>query len=246
MEFVSYLESKHQKNQLDASWVSSEIGAQSFLMKLYDAMSEDQEKFYSYLEERSVEHNEKVKKGIIPKNEFSFTHYVRFIKDKISEKYSRDYVDCISIPYFLKVRVEDKNIFIHKCKVDPLTQSMVKITVKIEEVIKGEKKYKAGQIISILYENNWERTSYGFEKGNSYLVPVRIIDSKFSDIKGEMVCTLSDYNICYPIINDIIEIPNDIFGLGKTINWNHFRTQFTSKYMFGKEEGREKEDLKDF
>ncbi|MDR3594596.1 hypothetical protein, partial [Clostridium sp.] len=205
------------------SLIISKTELDSIIMKMYNAIADDPEGYENYITKRNIEHQDKVKSKLMNSTHPNFSVTLGFIERKIEEEYSRTFLRLIEIPYYLKVNIISRSMIKHKSPLDGRTRDVVTITGKIEEIIKGNKKFKIGDIISFKYFNHLADMRHGgFEKGHSYFVPLDKTNSDYTDLKGNYVLKFLDDNASYLIENNIINTEENYFMIADKTDWDNF------------------------
>jgi len=149
----------------------------------------------------------------------------------IDERYGKNFTKILEIPYYLKVKILDiqGTIYIHT---DKNTFHQINLICSVEDVIKGEKKFKKEDIITVSFLLHWFPEGYpSFEKGNSYFIPV---DYWKIDNEIEAFCLGILHNAEKSAVlslneNKLIDAKN-CYLLDSTKTWEIFKRNFLKKY----------------
>jgi hypothetical protein len=159
---------------------------------------------------------------------------LRLLEEVMSEKYGSNFINIISVPYYLKIKVDSiSNVTYHSYEDSELTAGQTVFICKIEDVIKGKNSFRTGDKISINYLSHW-RGYYGsiMKVGKEYFVAVRIWRLDASNNPEYTFRYWNNQNVgAYPIDDNSIQFPNDFFGVSGKQNWEEFKDNFQSQYM---------------
>lgn len=198
------------------------------LLKMYNAIESDPEGFKNYLGKEFIYKREQVKAGKMDINKSSIIDFHKLIRSKLVKKYSQKFIEIITTPYFLKVKIIDKT---HGTYTDDTGYKHEQFDVKaeIEDIIKGEKKYRVGEQITFKYLKSQRCVRY-YEVGKSYLIPFEVITTVTSSFNG-LTPQWFDCAGNYLIENEILTSSDDYFEIGTDISWYEFKEKFTQKYI---------------
>jgi len=202
---------------------------ESLLYKYYKAKAEDPVGFYKYQENEDAVNKEHLEKSI--GNELSLAKKVGIIYKILSSKYGRPFVDIINVPYYLKVKI--LNIKQEKFESSIGLVPRTKMVVEIDEILKGEDRFRDKNIIEINFLNFWMRnTKQNFEINKEYfvgLIPWNCYNGDCGDIALQIFSD-GNYGI-YPIENNNIITKGNLFQFGEVSKWSNFRNQFEEKFI---------------
>jgi hypothetical protein len=240
-EFMVIVESYYNELEFNKSNIQriSDSELDHFANKMYGAIAEDPVGYEKYIIKKHKEWDRKIKEKKIDTTTTRFGYVIELIENQLSNKYSREFVSLIKIPYFLRIKIKSKS---HKIIQDVIPLKQTAFLGEIEEVVKGNLKFKKGEQISFSYLNlnrAIENCENDFEIGKSYFVPLVITTFDNKEYNDLVVKHLSEF-VCstYIIDNEQIKIPDDYFNISNESNWQEFKQSFKQKYIV--EKNREK------
>jgi hypothetical protein len=233
-EFINVVEEKSKMiNTINDQLEIPDTELKTIIEKYYTAVAEDPVGVCTYQEERNSVFSKNNKGKSIESLRPNISHVLGLIDRAIAHSYSWNFVRLINIPYFLRINILSISSAKHKSPIDKRTREICTVTCKIEEIIKGEKKFKMGETITLKYYTHitLKGNNY-FEKGRSYFVPIYISYSDQSDLKGNYIVTfLGEGSDSYLIDNKLIYTKEDYFGIGEKSEWGYFKKQFRLNFM---------------
>jgi hypothetical protein len=165
------------------------------------------------------------------------------ILDKIEENISTSVCALTKTAFFLKAQVIKSELVKHEIKhkmkgKDEISYTgRIDVTVKIEETIKGENRFKVGEEIKFIYFPFWrENAASTFIVGGSYFLPLDIL----TNVEGSKMVVLRTLDTkekikgkkpslgCFPIEQSNLIDVNNYFGFGENILWPEFRDKMIS------------------
>jgi hypothetical protein len=198
------------------------------LKKMYAAIEDDPIGYTNYLARKYHEWGKEIKEKKLDANKLTTGNIEGLFCRKIEEKYSRKFLTLIKTPYFLRVKVTDKSPGVYTTKEGSSYDKFI-VKGKVEEIIKGEKRFDEGDVISFMYLKT--TTCFrNYEIGKSYFVPFRVSTLEISNYEG-LSLQWFDCTGSYLIENETIKIPENYFEIAEEINWDEFKEQFIDKYI---------------
>jgi hypothetical protein len=165
------------------------------------------------------------------------------ILDKIEVNISTAACALTKTAFFLKAKVIKSELVKHEIKhkmkgKDKISYTgRVDVTIKIEETIKGENRFKVGEEIKFIYFPFWrEDAASTFTEGGSYFLPLDIL----TNVEGSKMVVLRTLDTsekipskkpslgCFPVENGNLIDVNNYFGFGENIPWPEFRDKMIS------------------
>lgn len=207
------------------------IGTQALddlLVLLYKAIASDPEGYTNYLSRVIKYQREQIKFGKMDKNKPSIGDFHKLVRSKLEDQYSRKFITLITTPYFLKVKIVEKIPGIYTT---PSGNEFKQYSVEaeIEDILKGEQKYKIGEQITFIY-SKIGTCNRNYEVGNTYLIPFTVLTTVSSSYNG-LTPQWFDCSGNYLISDEIISIPDNYFGFGENISWSDFKLQFKDQFI---------------
>lgn len=231
--FMQIVEEKYQTlSSVEDELILSDAELEDAMRKMYFAIADDPIGYKKYIIDRHNEWDKCIKEKKIDVTSPRFGMTIGMLENNIAKRYSQNFIELIKVPYFLKVKLNNKSNKIFQ-DVVPIAQTV--LTGEIEEVIKGKKRFKTGDFISISYLETW-RTGQNcindFETGQSYFIPIIPVSLENSDYGDLGIKSLNDNNCStYLILNDFIKTPGNYFGIAEESTWNEFKKNFIEKYI---------------
>ncbi|HET56009.1 MAG TPA: hypothetical protein ENN33_12450 [Ignavibacteria bacterium] len=106
--------------------------------------------------------------------------------------------------------------------------------IQVEDIIKGSKEIKIGDIIEVFYREAWlDNAETEWISNNSYLFNLRYNMRDINDFSIAIVTGLENTDGYFPIVDNVLHDSRNFFKLGKTINWTKFKNDLT-KYIISK------------
>jgi len=201
---------------------------ENILRKLYLAIADDPEGFENYIVRRYHKQANDFKANKVIATKPTIGNIIGLIQFKIAEKYSKEFVSLITTPYFFRVKIKNKSSSIYIDREGRYHEQTI-INGEIEDVVKGEKRFKKGQNIIFMYLNSMN-CSRNFEIDKSYFIPIRVSTMENSNYEG-LTLQWFDCNTTYQIENEIIKIPGNYFKIAEEASWKDFKRLFSSKYL---------------
>jgi hypothetical protein len=198
----------------------------------YEAISKSPTDYKKYLEEENKKWRDNYIKSETKISKPAYKIYL--IKKLISESYGEYFAELISVPYYLKVKILSiKNGNYVSYSPEGLTVPKTVLVTKVENIVKGEERFKSGDTIEINIINSWMKNAKKFfVTGHEYFMPLRPFNCRSGNCEGVALNMLPDQNSSiYPIENNNIEIEDDYFQLGKMLNWKKFKELFSEKFI---------------
>lgn len=229
---MEIVELKYQKiNNMSERLTLTTDELNTITEKMYNAIAMDPIGFNKYLDKRNEETKitELMSENGLVKPTFGMV--IGSIQREIADIYSDEFLTLIKIPYFLRIKITNKTKKIFQ-DVIPIEQTVLEGT--IEDVIKGEMKFRKDEIIVFSYLQTWKSGQdchNDFEIGKSYFVP--IITFRLKDPEYLYGSKHLDDDNCgvYLIKNNIINTPNDFFNICEEMSWTTFKKEFQSKFI---------------
>jgi len=155
----------------------------------------------------------------------------------VRDKYGDDFTEILKLPALVRGKVIKKELVDFIGDDEKIKTKQMKITVIVEDVIKGEKYFNKDDQITASYLAFWFQESYvDFKPGNSYLIPLRPWIG-LREYKGEIAIDLlpfDNYGI-YPVRYDNLVSDGECYGLNKQSSYSAFKQKFFETYMiFGR------------
>jgi len=228
-EFMKIVEEKYQTlNSVEDELILSDAELEDAMRKMYFAIAEDPDGYANYIAGRKLQQEKDFKTKKIERNKPTISNIIGKIRDQIAEKYSNNFVSIITTPYFLRVKINsiEKGIYTDR---EGRAHDQLTIDGKVEEVIKGAKKYISGMNIKFMYLVS-QRCLRNYEIRKSYFIPFAFTTSENSNYVG-LTPQWYDCTGNYMIENDFIISSENIFQIDLTNGWSKFKQQFISKYI---------------
>lgn len=193
----------------------------------------------------------KVNKFIASKNE-EWSAMVRLDKSKlnaprvgniqgkiwelIEQKISKKTYELIRISYLIKASIISKDTVLYIDNSTNFKYNKINVKVKAEDIIKGNHKFKAGEIFEFYYLQNWEKPKTEYIVGRSYLLP---LESRSEDNINYSNIALITYIDCpdvvFEIEDDTLIDKEKYFDFGSKVPWEVFKNKFYETIRFIKE-----------
>jgi hypothetical protein len=208
-----------------------------YLAKLYyDAIAKAPVDYqtYMYIKYKQWEKNNKGKgdkAALLP------GFKIHLIKTLISKENGGYFTHIISIPYYLKIKVlqikQGKYVSPPRYYPAGLTIPKTVLTAKVEDILKGEERFKGLNTINITILANWLPGAEKFFKvGEEYFVPLKPFNCFNGNCEGFALYVLPGANHgVFLIRNNALNVRDNYFHLGNTVDWDNFKKQFTKKFM---------------
>jgi len=199
------------------------------IKKMYAAIEDDPEGYTNYLHREYREWLRDVKEKKLDGNKLTLGNIEGVIKMKIKKKYSYNFLTLITTPYFLRVRITDKSPDVY-IDTQGGSHDIFVLRGKIEEILKGRKRFNEGEYISFMHGNNLTKCLRNYEIGQSYFVPFTVSTLENSNYEG----LIKQWFVCkgdYLVEKETIKIPENYFEIAEEINWDEFKEQFIDKYI---------------
>ncbi len=200
------------------------------LLKMYHAIASDPEGYTNYLGKDFIYKGEQVKAGKMDVNKSSILDFHKLVRSKLEKQYSQKYITIITTPYYLRVKIIDKIPDTYTTDTGYEYEGYL-VNVVIEDILKGEQKYKVGEQITFRYFKS-NRCIRNYEVGKTYFIPFEVITTLFSKFNG-LTPQWFDCAGNYLIENDTLTSYDDYFEIGKDISWDEFKEKFAQKYIIG-------------
>lgn len=156
------------------------------------------------------------------------------IKRALAERFGEAFSEVIDVPYFIKGKVVKKKYeqFISKIENTSFPQTI--LTIKIEDIVKGEKIFSEKDFIQLSYLDHWiENSRDTFIIGDSYFFPIKPWNCYNGECTDFALQILSDANFGnYPIKEGIIFIRDNFFGIGENSPWDEFKVKFSNLFLY--------------
>lgn len=153
-----------------------------------------------------------------------------YITGWIEDRFSYNFRRILTTPYFLKIKIvskEEKTL----STLDGIPTDQIHLYGIIEEVVKGEKKFRQSEKIFFKYIDKQPAKKDKFKIGATYFIPFRVITKETSAFEGLFVQFYSIGDDVYLVKDDEIFIPDNFFLLGEKLNWEVFKNEFNNKYL---------------
>ena len=229
--FMNIVESKHQKQtSMDQKIDLTANEIDDLVKKMYKAIANDQIGFKRYIEKRNDDtkiNNTSSINEIKP----TFGMTLNEIQQKIIDYYSKEYLELIKIPYYIRIKVIKRSKTYFQ---DVVPIEKIILNGRIEDVIKGEDKFNDGDQIQFSYLQTWrtgENCMNDFEEGKSYFVPIFYFTLNGSDYEYGAKCFDDDNCGIYLIKDNFIKTPGNFFKISEYTDWKNFKSQFISNYI---------------
>ena len=202
---------------------------ENLLKKMYTAIEHDPEGYNNYLVRKYHECASDIKEKKIDEKKPSIGNIDGLIQKKIAEKYSQKFLTLITTPFFLRVKITDKSFSTYIDR-NGNSHDQTVLKGKLEEILKGKKRFNEGDYISFMYLNKPTMCLRNYEIGNSYFIPFVMSTLEVSNYQG---LSLQWYNCkgSYLIENEIIMIPDNYFEIAEEISWDEFKEKFIASYL---------------
>ena len=198
------------------------------LKKMYIAIEDDPEGYINYLSRRNHQHVKDIKEKKLDENVLSIGNIEGLIRKEIEKKYSKKFLTLITTPYFLRVKITNKSEGVYIDRQGSPHEQFV-INCKIEEVLKGSKRFTEGEYISFVYLKSL-RCLRNYEIGNTYFIPFTVTTLETSNYEG-LHPQWFDCTGNYLIENENIRIPENYFEIAEETSWVEFKQHFIDKYI---------------
>ncbi len=211
--------------------------------KYYKAILEDPIGYDRYILNESTQFSKNRKAGL-NSNEITPQLKRGIFFNLLEENLGKEFTKIISIPYFLRVKIENVTHSKYTSSVDSMKFTQTNLNCEIEEIIKGEKRFQTKTKVVISYLNWWLKDcsnnsnsndlNDAFKVNSSYFIPIK---PRFRGCTEDTCITfalqiLPDNNCgIYPIINGTIYTPNNYFQISMETQWSNFKNSFIKKYV---------------
>lgn len=206
----------------------------------YKCNNQDPVGFYGYIEKLMAPLQREYLDSRKPPDELIPLMKVYYLRNQIANKYGIAFTEVISTPAFLRCKYVDDNLsFLDTARIIS-TSMKVYYYFLIEEVVKGEKFFKAGDTIvvnSVIGGPDNPRPI--LEKMKSYLIAIKPFILRYDEYNGANAFDKLDevYDVwemgkppkTFPIENEIIKNV-DYFSI-KDTSWTAFKKYFKDTYL---------------
>jgi hypothetical protein len=160
------------------------------------------------------------------------------VKGKILEKIMNEISELTEIlmfsDYFIKGQILTIETVDYKVS-DLDVIDKIEIKVKIQDILKGDKKFIIGDELTFFYMSMWRRTDFDFVVGEECFFPLNVIGFPEVDICLSCKDCLTEYAGGsfgrFPIIEGILIDKNNHFGFGEKIQWEKFRSNLIQQIL---------------
>ncbi len=199
--------------------------------KYFRAIETDPEGIlFTYMKNTRNNISEAVAKKITTWDNLSSIDIIAYILHKNTILFSQNFVEIMTTPYFLKIKVIDKEEKMLK-SLSGSSSYQIHLTGIIEEIIKGSDRFKVGEEIIIKYVDRQPVINKNkFKNGISYFIPLMVSTKEVSAFEGFFIQFYSIGQNSYLIENGKISIPDNYFLLGEELEWEEFKKKFIEKY----------------
>lgn len=157
---------------------------------------------------------------------------LKSLRKLINERIEGGLAQILEMPYYLKVKILDVQKAIYILKQDNNTFPQINLICSIEDVIKGEKRFKKEDTITVSFLVHWFQESFpSIEKGNSYFIAVKHwkLESENEAFSLGMFSMEESSSLLLLNENQLID-PENCYMLDSTSNWEIFKSNFLKKY----------------
>lgn len=157
---------------------------------------------------------------------------LRILGDIINERFGGGFTQILKMPYYLRIKILDLQNAIYILKEDNNTFPEVDLICLVEDVIKGEKRFKKEDTITVSFLVHWFQGSLPIiEKGNSYFMPVEHWKMDSTNLSFR-VGGLHNGEVSSVLMigeRQFID-PENCYMLDSTSRWEIFKSNFLKKY----------------
>jgi hypothetical protein len=148
------------------------------------------------------------------------------LKQIISNQFGDDFSNVITTAYFLRVKILQKDVTEHKEKDVDMVIKHTNLTAFVEDKLKGSQNMNPGDTLEFFYPHTWFNKDL-FTVGESYLVPLRLIDCAENNCKYVVRVFKENHFSWIIYIRDekLISLNN------QTVNWKIFKAEFVNKFL---------------
>jgi len=230
---VLYDNSIYEETDYNINYTFNSKQAQDILHKYYRAVSEDPLGLINYMEEEYELIRNRALQSSKNSTEKRFAVRKKNLSDELSKIYGEKFMKIIDVPYYLRIKIIDKSPSQYISPGPPERKfRTVKLTVLIEDVLKGKNQFTLGNTITIEYMKWWFGNSLiTFEPGNSYFIPLRPWTGTAGFLGWRPDFLPDDNYAIYEIKDEIVSTPNNYFDIGTVTEWIHFKKVFIKKYI---------------
>ena len=151
----------------------------------------------------------------------------------LKEKLGKEFTEIIGVPYFLRVNIREIKHGIYISTTDSMKFGQTDLLCQIEDVIKGDNRFEAGDTIIVGFLDWWLKDpNKNFEVDKSYFIPLQPWKCNVNTCDEITLRLFPDNNYgIYPIVVNFIQTPGNYFGLGEISKWTDFKNHFTENYV---------------
>lgn len=157
---------------------------------------------------------------------------LKILRKLINERIEGGLSQILEIPYYLRVKILDIQKTIYILKQDRNTFPQINLICSVEDIIKGEKRFKKGDRITVSFLVHWFQESFpSIEKGNSYFIAVDHwkLESENEAFRLGMFSMEESSSLLLLKENKLID-PENCYMLDSTKIWEVFKNNFRKKY----------------
>lgn len=203
----------------------------------YNAMLEDPVGFKMHQRKKYNEWKSNMIKSNYTSKELKPATKKAMLIEIVRDKYGDDFTEILKLPALVRGKVIKKELVDFIGDDEKTKTKQMKITLIVEDVIKGEKYFNKDDQITVSYLPFWFQDLYvDFKPGNSYLIPLRPWIG-LREYRGEIAVDLlpfDDYGI-YSVSNDIPITDGKCYELSEFSSYAEFKQSFYNTYMiFGR------------
>jgi hypothetical protein len=151
----------------------------------------------------------------------------------LKEKLGKEFTKIIGVPYFLRANIKEITYGIYISTTDSMKFGQTDLLCQIEDVIKGDNRFEAGDTIIVGFLDWWLKDpNKNFEVNKSYFIPLQPWKCNVNTCDEITLRLFPDNNYgIYPIVVNFIQTPGNYFGLGEISKWTDFKNHFTENYV---------------
>ncbi len=227
-DYLEVLNSLSRESNPTEKLKNSTIAQIKTLAKVaYEAYEDDPIKVYKFISTKNKEWDSLVRNDKSKLNIPRVGDIQGKLWELIEQKISKKTYELMRIPYFIKARVISKDTSIYTDSSTSFEYSKVNIGVKVEDVIKGKKRFKMDDKFEFYYLQNWEKPKSEFKIDESYFLLLE--PRSGNDVNFNMVALVT-YIDCPDVVFEIKDgnliDEKNYFGFGKENNWEMFKKKF--------------------
>jgi len=150
----------------------------------------------------------------------------------INERFGGGFTQILKMSYYLRIKILDVQNAIYILKEDNNTFPEFDLICLVEDVIKGEKRFKKEDTITVSFLVHWFQESFpSIEKGNSYFIAVDHwkLESENEAFRLGMFSMEESSSLLLLNENQLID-PENCYMLDSTKIWEVFKNNFRKKY----------------